>query len=98
MRRTVATMAVAALALLVAANVMVALSASNAVPQSQADDITVVAPPPDELLFPDCPGEGGQDDCPEDPNREVAIEARTFECDTRPFAVRCGRWEEVFRD
>jgi hypothetical protein len=94
MRRTMATMSVAALALLVAANLSVALSASNAVPLSKADDVTVVAPPPEELLSPDCAGEGGQDDCPQDPNGKVTVEPQTFGCGNRSFAVACGTPEE----
>jgi hypothetical protein len=54
MRRVVLTLATIGLVLLIFANVMTALSASNALPPTRADDVSVVAPPPQSMLLEPC--------------------------------------------
>jgi hypothetical protein len=53
-RRALVIIATGGLGVLIVANVVTALSASNALPPTRADDDTVVAPPPESMLREAC--------------------------------------------
>lgn len=66
-RRVLVTFASVGLVLLIVANVVTALSASNALPPTRADDDTVIAPPPESMLLEACRDSGQTDTDVSDP-------------------------------
>ncbi|MDQ4026716.1 MAG: hypothetical protein M3214_01515 [Actinomycetota bacterium] len=66
-RRVLVTFASVGLVLLIVANVVTALSASNALPPTRADDDTVIAPPPESMLLEACSDSGQTDTDVTDP-------------------------------
>ncbi len=66
-RRVLVTFASVGLVLLIVANVVTALSASNALPPTRADDDTVIAPPPESMLLEACSDSGQTDTDVSDP-------------------------------
>jgi hypothetical protein len=102
MRRIVVALATVGLVVLVLANVITALSASNAVPTTRADDDSVIAPPPDSMLRKACealtadqppeePQTAAPEGCPQDNSVE---EACPGECSQPSPEAAAGPTEE----